>query len=207
MPRGGAGQGGQFPGRTAVTARPLTWTSGLPGSGGTHLTGVGSLDSLSGQRLGLESPGVAVLGQALPCIQGGHANRPGGGHAHGAHARGAHQASHAGRAHAAGNAGPPGPSVLQELAAESLPGPHLGRRRRGTVQAQPPRRVPSPLPQHLLLPPTSRPGPWPRCSPLCAHPAGSPSRAPNRPTSPSRRARGRGGLTAPYWLSSWLCFS
>lgn len=120
--QGGAGQGGQSPGRDSSAHSQASHTDVRP-----HLTGVGSLDSLSGQRLGLESPRVPVLGQALPCIQGCHAHRPGGGHAHEAHARGAHQPSHAGGVHAAGNAGPPGASMLQELAVKRLSSPHLGR--------------------------------------------------------------------------------
>lgn len=123
-------------GRTAVpTASSVTYTSDLTmpldsteGEGlVTHLAGVGSLDSLSGQRLGLGRPRVPMLGQALPCIQGCHANCPGGAHAHGAHARGAHQPSHASRVHAAGEAGSPGTSVLQKLTVERLSSPHLGR--------------------------------------------------------------------------------
>lgn len=63
-----------------------------------------------------------MQGQTLSCIQGGRAHCPGRVHAHGA--GGASQPSHAGRVHAAGDAGPPGASVLQELAVKRLSGRH-----------------------------------------------------------------------------------
>lgn len=122
-----------------LPACPRTCRLGPPSGSGwrsgrgpdTNLTGVGSLDPLSGQRLCLGGARVPVLGQALPCIEGRHAGCPSGAHACGAHARRAHQPSHAGRVHAAGDAGPPRASVLQELAVKRLCGPHLGRKERG----------------------------------------------------------------------------
>lgn len=202
---------GPAPRRTPVpTARPLTRTSGSR-LWGTHLAGVGSLDSLSGQRLGLQSPGVPVLGRALPCIQGGHAHRPGGGHAHGAQAGGAHQRPHTGRVQAAGSAGPPGPSVLQELAAESLPGPHLEEKRH--IQARPPWRAPGPSlrapPAAASLPGSGLPAP-PGVHILQAARAGSnhptaPSGGPGRAASPLRTGSAPGSASPegrPPW--PWL---